>query len=87
MKKFVTIMIAALIMAFSSVTAFATVSSPEATTPQAPGNVQSPVAKPDTSGTSPQTGASDIALYAIIALSAVGCVATSAALVKSAKKN
>lgn len=79
-------MIAALIMAFSSVTAFASVNSPQAN-PDNSSNVQSPVAKPDTSGTSPQTGASDVALYAIIALSAVGCVATSAALVKSAKKN
>lgn len=87
MKKFATIMIAALIMAFSSVTAFAaSVNSPQAN-PNNSSNVQSPVAKPDNSGTSPQTGASDVALYAIIALSAVGCVATSVALVKSAKKN
>lgn len=87
MKKFVTIMIAALIMAFSSVTAFAaSVNSPQAN-PETPGNVQSPVAKPDNSSTSPQTGTSDVALYAIIALSAVGCCTASVALAKSAKKN
>ena len=72
-------MIAVMIMAFSTVSAFA-VSSPVATQPCNPGN-------PDTSGKSPKTGYSDIMAYTMIAVSVIGCGAASVALVKAAKKN
>ncbi len=87
MKKLVTIAIAALIMAFSSVSAFAlSVNSPVATTvPAAEGTTSVP--KQDDTSKSPKTGSNDAALYTIIALSLVGCGAASVALAKSAKKN
>ena len=77
MKKLITMMIAAMIMLFSMVPAFA-VSSPVATKTTEPGG--------NPSSDSPKTGSSDILAYTLIAASAVGCGVASIALVKSAKK-
>ena len=85
MKKLITMMIAVMIMAFSTVSAFA-VSSPVAP-PEKPKTPSTSVDKPDTTGKSPKTGSSDILAYTMIAVSALGCGVASFALAKSAKKN
>lgn len=87
MKKLVTVIIAVMIMAFSTVAAFAVnVVSPVGTAvPETRTNTV--VSKPDTTPVSPKTGSSDILAYTLIAASVIGCGIASVALVKSAKKN
>ena len=86
MKKLVTMLIAVMIMAFSTVSAFAvSVDSPVATTePETQATTGVPT--PDPSPVSPKTGSNDILAYSLIALSFIGCGAASVALVKTAKK-
>ena len=87
MKKLVTIVIAVMIMAFSTLSAFAvSVDSPVATT-QPETQATTVVPKPDGGKTSPKTGSSDVLAYSLIAVSVIGCGVASVALVKSAKKN
>ena len=87
MKKLVTIVIAVMIMAFSTMSALAvSVNSPVATT-QPETQATTVVPKPDDSSKSPKTGSSDILAYSLIAISVIGCGVASVALVKSAKKN
>lgn len=87
MKKLVTIVIAVMIMAFSTVSAFAiSVDSPVATT-EAETEATTTVKTPDNNNTSPKTGSSDVLAYALIAASVIGCGVASVALVKTAKKN
>lgn len=87
MKKLIVMMIAVMIMAFSTVSAFAaSVTSPVATTvPETQSTTA--VKTPDKGDTSPKTGSSDILAYSLIAASVIGCGVASVALVKSAKKN
>ena len=96
MKKFITVMIAVMIMAFSMLTAFASVDSPVGTTVPETKSTTTPVSVPDTGATSPKTGydtasaksaSSDILAYTLIAASVIGCGLASVALVKAAKKN
>ena len=97
MKKVIAVLFAALIMAFAAVPAFAaegnqtaaTVSeegyqSPVATVVPDPNPPASPVNK-DTSGSSPKTGSSDTAAYAVIALSLAAAGAATLVFVKSGK--
>ena len=87
MKKFITVMIAVMIMAFSTVTVFAgSIESPVATT-EPETQATTVVPKPDDGGKSPKTGSSDIIVYMMIAASVIACGAASVALVKTAKKN
>lgn len=87
MKKFITVLIAVMIMAFSTVSAFAiSVDSPIATT-EPETQATTVVKKPDDGGKSPKTGSSDIVAYMLIAASVIGCGVASVALVKTAKKN
>ncbi len=87
MKKLVTMMIAVMIMAFSTVSAFAiSVDSPVATT-EPETQATTGVPSPDPSPVSPKTGSNDMLAYSLVALSVIGCGAASAALIKSAKKN
>ena len=87
MKKFITVLIAVMIMAFSTVSAFAiSVDSPVATT-EPETQATTVVPKPDGGSTSPKTGSGDFLAYALIAASVLGCGVASAALVKAAKKN
>ena len=87
MKKFITVMIAVMIMAFSSVSAFAlSVDSPVPTTaPETQATTIVPT--PDDGGKSPKTGSSDIFAYMMIAASVSACGVASVALLKTAKKN
>ena len=87
MKKLFTIVIAVMIMAFSTVSAFAlSYDSPVATTePETQATTNVPT--PDDGNKSPKTGSNDILAYTLIALSVIGCGAASVALVKTAKKN
>lgn len=89
MKKLITLLFAVMIMAFSTVSAFAAVSydSPVATTQPETEATTTTVEKPDDGSKSPKTGSSDFLAYALIAASVVGCGIASVALVKSAKKN
>ena len=86
MKKIVTIVIAVMMMAFSTVSAFAvSADSPVATTvPETQATTNVPT--PDNGNKSPKTGSNDILAYTLIALSVIGCGAASVALVKTAKK-
>lgn len=87
MKKVVTVVIAALIMAFSTVSAFAlSVDSPVATTPPETQTTTN-VPTPDDSSKSPQTGYDDTLAYSLIALSALGCGLATVALVKKGKNS
>ena len=96
MKKLITMMVAVMIMAFSMLTAFASVDSPVGTTVPETKSTTTPVSVPDTGATSPKTGydtasaksaSSDILAYTLIAASVIGCGLASVALVKAAKKN
>lgn len=88
MKKFITALVAVMIMAFSTVSAFAvSVDSPIATT-EPETQATTIVPKPDDGNKSPKTGSgSDIITYLLIAASVIGCGVASVALVKTAKKN
>ena len=88
MKKIITALIAVMIMAFSTVSAFAiSVDSPVATT-EPETQATTVVKTPDDGNTSPKTGSgSDIITYLLIAASVIGCGVASVALVKTAKKN
>ena len=88
MKKVIAVLFAALIMAFAAVPAFAAseegYQSPVATVVPDPNPPASPVNK-DTSGSSPKTGSSDTAAYAVIALSLAAAGAATLVFVKSGK--
>ena len=86
MKKIIAVLFAALIMAFSAVPAFAAedYQSPVATVVPDTNPPASPVNK-DTSGSSPKTGSSDTAAYAVIALSLAAAGAATLVFVKSGK--
>ena len=89
MKKLVTIVIAVMIMAFSSLSAFAlSVDSPIAST-EPETQASTSVKTPDNNNTSPKTMrvAAELISYALIAVSVIGCGVASVALVKTAKKN
>ena len=71
MKKLVTIVIAVMIMAFSSLSAFAlSVDSPIAST-EPETQASTSVKTPDNNNTSPKTGSNDFLAYALIAVSFV----------------
>ena len=81
MKKLVTIVIAVMIMAFSSLSAFAlSVDSPIAST-EPETQASTSVKTPDNNNTSPKTGSNDFLAYALIAVSVIGCGVASVALV------
>ena len=87
MKKFITVMIAVMIMAFQTVPVFAgSIESPVVTT-EPETQTTTVVPKPDDGDKSPKTGSSDIMAYMLIAASVIGCGIASVALVKTAKKN
>ena len=80
MKKFITAVVAVMIIAFSAVPAFAlSVNSPVATNP--------PAVKQDKAPVSPKTGSDSVVAYSVIALSATACGAATLFAVKKAKAN
>ena len=86
MKKFITVMIAVMIMAFSSVSVFAgSVDSPVATT-EPETQATTVVPKPDDGGKSPKTGENNAQVFLLIGISALGCGLAAYALAKSAKR-
>lgn len=92
MKKIFAAAIAAAIMMFSAIPAFAAVDSPVATTravcpTKGGGNCDgNTVVVKDSGVISPKTGSSDVTLLSIIALSAASCGAASVVLFRSKSK-
>lgn len=86
MKKLVITMIAVMMLAFATVSAYAVV-SPVATCPQTPvtPSCQTAVCTPDKGGTSPKTGSDDALAYGLMAIAFMSCSVASVALVR--KKN
>lgn len=85
MKKVIAMLFAVLIMAFSSVPAFAAnVVSPTGVPVTNPVTPVTPV-KTDTTPIAPKTGSSDVAAYATIALSLTAAAAATLVFVKAKK--
>lgn len=87
MKKFITAIVAVMVIAFSAVPALAvSVDSPVATT-QADTQPTTSTVKKDTTPVSPKTGSDSVVAYSVIALSATACGAATLFAVKKAKAN